>query len=162
MKRRQLCSALLAAALLLVPAPTVLAEGDTLTVDGVDAMQVSSGDGWSYSAETKTLTLDGYDGGPIIATGELTVLLADGSENSIAAAQGTALGTQEAFGEDLVLTIRGTGETAEGASLTVTGTGTVNKVGWRNADRELHAHGDSHAGSAAGRMCALRRIVAGC
>lgn len=55
-----------------------------LTVDGVNALETTSGEGWSYQNDTSTLTLDGYDGGPIHADGlSLNVVLAENSVNTI-------------------------------------------------------------------------------
>ena len=55
-----------------------------LTVDGVNALETTSGEGWSYQNDTGTLTLNGYDGGPIHADGlSLNVVLAENSVNTI-------------------------------------------------------------------------------
>lgn len=56
----------------------------TLQVNGVDALATSSGDGWSYNSSTKTLTLNGYNGGSIVAGYmDLKVVLAAGSTNVV-------------------------------------------------------------------------------
>lgn len=89
-----------------------------LSVDGVDALETSQGDGWSYNSSTKTLTLDGYNGGPIIGKGELTIQLAAGSSNTIQNPSGPGLGESETFSDGLDLTICGESKTD---SLTVTG-----------------------------------------
>ena len=80
---------------------------EALTVDGIDAFQTSSGDHWSYDAQSKVLRLDGYEGGPIVAHCHLTVELAAGSVNTITAASGTALGNGTSFGSRYTLTLRG-------------------------------------------------------
>lgn len=60
-----------------------------LTVSGVDALTNPVGDGWSFDAETATLTLSGAtitgdeQGFGIHAVGDLKILLAEGTENII-------------------------------------------------------------------------------
>lgn len=59
-------------------------EPAVLIVGGVNALETSSGEGWSYQKETSTLTLNGYNGGPIHADGlSLNVVLAENSVNTI-------------------------------------------------------------------------------
>ena len=54
---------------------SVFAAGYSITVDGVsfDCEKNNSGTGWTYAADTQTLTLDGYNGGSIISNGNLNV-----------------------------------------------------------------------------------------
>ena len=47
-----------------------------------------SGTGWSWDAAAKKLTLNGYDGGYIEATGDLSIVLADDSENTVTVPSG--------------------------------------------------------------------------
>ncbi len=99
-----------------------------LTVNGVNAFETSSGEGWTYDADTKTLTLDGYNGGAIVAQCNLTIVLAEGSENTITADSkyGVALGDTVHFrGKYYTLDIKGMGsydgENDSRPKLTVTG-----------------------------------------
>lgn len=45
------------------------------TSDPVEMKTDGSGEGWSYDGETKTLTLNGYNGGPIVTEGVLNIHL---------------------------------------------------------------------------------------
>lgn len=69
----------------LMPLETFAADRTAvLTVDGVDALTTSSGEGWSYDNESNILTLNGYNGGSIIASYmDLNVVLAENSTNVI-------------------------------------------------------------------------------
>ncbi len=93
MKKRFAAMLFTAAVLLLLPV-YVSAEGEeTLTVNGVNAMETAEGEGWVFDCDTMTLTLDGYNGGPVIAGYiDLKVVLAEGSRNVITSENGTALG----------------------------------------------------------------------
>ncbi len=53
------------------------AGGYSVTVDGTsfNCEEDKSGDGWSYLADTKTLTLDGYNGGAIVSGGDLIIMI---------------------------------------------------------------------------------------
>lgn len=85
-KMKKWIAALIAVIMTAVMMPmTAMAAGTTtLTVDGVDALTTSSGEGWSFNSSTSTLTLDGYNGGSIVATYmDLKVVLAEGSKNVI-------------------------------------------------------------------------------
>lgn len=100
---------------------------EVLTIDGVNAFETSSGEGWTYDADTKTLTLDGYNGGPIVAQCNLTIVLTEGSENKITTTEktGTALGNGNHSGSNYTLDIKGMGTYSEEAdtrpTLIVTG-----------------------------------------
>ena len=62
----------------------VLEKDKFITIDGGEPVEMrtnASGSGWSYDGETATLTLDGYDGGPIKAEKAFTILLKN--ENTI-------------------------------------------------------------------------------
>lgn len=76
-------------------------------VDGVNVAETTSGDGWTYEAETQTLRLDGYNGGPIVARQDLTVVLAADSTNIIRTDEGAGLGNGISFGTYYDLTVRG-------------------------------------------------------
>lgn len=69
----------------LMPALALAADRTpVLTVNGVDALTTPSGDGWSYDSKNQTLTLNGYNGGSIVATYmDLVVALAEGSTNVV-------------------------------------------------------------------------------
>lgn len=98
-------------AVMLIPG-TAMAAADqpvALTVDGTDAFETPKGDGWEFDEENMTLTLNGYDGGKIVAHCNLTVILAEGSTNTINTAEGTALGNGTSFGTTYTLDIRGEG-----------------------------------------------------
>lgn len=113
---------LLMAALLtlfLLPTAASAAEPPSLTVDGVDALTTSSGEGWSYDSAQNTLTLDGYNGGSIVASYmDLKVVLAKGSANCISTAEEYGIATvQDPFdGPYFSLQIEG----GEGSSLSIT------------------------------------------
>lgn len=84
---------------------------EVLTVNGVNAFETTQGEGWTYDADTKTLTLNGYNGGPIVAQCNLTIILTEGSTNTITADSktGTALGNGVHFGQNYTLDIKGIG-----------------------------------------------------
>ena len=68
-------------------APRDIPAGASLTVDGTDALAVSSGAGWSFDPGTGVLTLDGYHGGSILASNmDLHIQLTGGSRNTVTAA----------------------------------------------------------------------------
>lgn len=72
------------------------------------------GRGWSYQKETSTLTLNGYNGGPIHADGlSLNVVLAENSVNTITSEVSqnrSALGSNEFSYSDNHIIIRGEGD----------------------------------------------------
>ena len=62
----------------------VLEKDKFITIDGGDPIEMrtdATGEGWSYDGKTATLTLDGYNGGPIKAEKAFTILLKN--ENTI-------------------------------------------------------------------------------
>ena len=98
-------------------------EPAVLIVGGVNALETSSGEGWSYQKETSTLTLNGYNGGPIHADGlSLNVVLAENSVNTITSEVSqnrSALGSNEFSYSDNHIIIRGEGDGS--ASLKING-----------------------------------------
>lgn len=98
-------------AVMLISGTAMAAEDqpEALTVGGTDAFETPKGDGWVFDKENMTLTLDGYNGGKIVAHCNLTVILAEGSTNTINTAEGTALGNGTSFGTTYTLDIRGEG-----------------------------------------------------
>lgn len=81
----------------LVPAIAFAADvTPELKVNGVDTQTVPSGAGWSYDSATNTLTLDGYNGGSIIARNmDLTVVLAQGSTNVISTSEASGIACED-------------------------------------------------------------------
>ena len=116
MKKRFLTAALALCLALSLFAVAASAAGEELTIDGKDYSGSASdeAEGWAYDAVTKTLTLDGYVGGPIQTEGSLTVVLAAGSTNKITSrydpgtkANRAALGSNEFGYDDTKLSIYG-------------------------------------------------------
>ncbi len=121
-KMKKILAMLLSLAMIiaLIPANVYAKDGDEilgLTVGGVNAFETDSGEGWSYDADTNTLTLNGYNGGAIIAHCDLTIKLAAGSTNKITAESGIALGNEVEFGTHYIMNIVGEGETRDDAVL---------------------------------------------
>ena len=56
---------------------SVYAAGYTITVDGTsfDSDESKSGTGWSYDSSTRTLLLYSYNGGPILANGDIDIAI---------------------------------------------------------------------------------------
>lgn len=126
MKKAKWSVCVLAAAMVIAMLPfSAFAAEETavLTVDGVNALETPSGQGWSYQKENGTLTLDGYDGGPIHADGlSLNVVLAENSNNTITSdvsENRSALGSNTFGYSDNDITIIGEGDGS--ASLNING-----------------------------------------
>ncbi len=82
---------------------TNLKVGDAIVVDSTGTEETTtSGTGWSY--ENDRLTLSGYNGGGIVATGDLTVILSGSSYISAT----SLVSDSAAIKVDGILTIRGT------------------------------------------------------
>jgi len=75
--KRKLLSMVLCICLLtlLFPVSAMAYVPPELMVDGTNATVTASGAGWRFDKDTHTLTLEGYNGGPIETVADLTIVV---------------------------------------------------------------------------------------
>ena len=81
----------------------------TLTVGDAEAFNMSgdsSGTGWSYTAATKSLTLDGYNGGPIVTEDALNIYVIN-NDATITVTESSPIGIYAKYGDPVSLHTNG-------------------------------------------------------
>ena len=107
--KRKLLSMVLCICLLtlLFPVSAMAYVPPELMVDGTNATVTASGAGWRFDKDTHTLTLEGYNGGPITTVADLTIVVK--GQNTITVANDpSAYAINAGFaGQTSTLTVRG-------------------------------------------------------
>lgn len=107
--KRKLLSMVLCICLLtlLFPVSAMAYVPPELMVDGTNATVTASGAGWRFDKDTHTLTLEGYNGGPIETVADLTIVVK--GQNTITVANDpSAYAINAGFaGQTSTLTVRG-------------------------------------------------------
>ena len=98
MKTKKVYSAVIAVILSIsmcipiMPQKKVYAADGSLVVNGINAMETNTGDGWEYDSSTNKLYLDGYNGGTIdVDVDGLEIVLREGSINTITNDEGDGI-----------------------------------------------------------------------